>query len=309
VTTPVCTHTDTEFGSRLEFANGDPGSVIPVPLVCVPSPVYFSPFSPSPSPSHSSSSLSPAPSIEPVNSPSANTARLSRLLSSTFRDTRVVVSPARPATAHLIYTACSCAHAYRPSSATTTSLYTPPTSSTRLVGTHSRTSFYPGPTDDVRAGWGRVRDTFSTVTISDTDTVCTVPHLLRAVAEAHPSPSPFADPDPGTGTWYVNGNEQSASASPLRRLASTEGQTQVGTSLALKLRLSVTSEHAQYRLRERERKRKRRQERERGCNAEQRMSTDSRASGATAITVVGDGRSEERIQVAGFGEVLREIGW
>jgi hypothetical protein len=93
----------------------------------------------------------------------------------------------------------------------------------------------------------------------------------------------------------MNGNEQLASASTLRRLASTEGQTQVGTSLALKLRLLDTSEHAQYRLRERERKRKRRRERKRGRNAEQRLSTDSRASGATAITVVGDGRSEERI--------------
>jgi hypothetical protein len=320
VTTPVCTPTDTEFGSRLECANGDPGSVIPAPHVRLPSPVYFSPFSPSPSLSSSSSSLSPAPSTEPLSSPSANTVRLSRLLSSTFRDTRVVVSPARPTTAHLIHTARSYAHAYRPSSATTTSLYTPPTSSARLAGTRSRTSFYPGPTDEARAGWGRVRDTFSTVTTSDTDTVCTVPHLLRAVAEAQPSTSPFADPDPGTGTWYVSGNEQSASASPLRRLTSTEGQTPVGTSLASKLRLSDASEHAQYRLRERERERKRQRERERE-RTEQRLSTDSRASGATATSVetvraihrrsrsleMEEARKEFRLRDS--ERVLREIGW
>jgi hypothetical protein len=41
----------------------------------------------------------------------------------------------------------------------------------------------PGPTDDARAGWGRVRDTFSTMTTSDTVTVCT--HLLRALAYAN----------------------------------------------------------------------------------------------------------------------------
>ncbi|KAH0831110.1 hypothetical protein J3R83DRAFT_13676 [Lanmaoa asiatica] len=170
VTTPVCTPTDTEFGSRLD---GDP-SVVAVPPVRVPSPVYISPFSPSPSLSSSPSTLSPTPSTEPLTSPAPSPARLSRLLSSTFRDTRAIESPARPTTAHLIHTARSYAHAYRPSSATTTSLYTQPTLSARVSGARSRTSFYPGPT---------VRDTFSTVTTSDTDTICTVPHLLRAVAE------------------------------------------------------------------------------------------------------------------------------
>ena len=220
VTTPVCTPTDTEFGSRIDD--------IPVPPVRVPSPVYISPFSPSPSLSSSPSSLSLAPSTDPLPSPSPNPPRLSRLLSSTFRDTRVVDSPARPTTAHLIQTARSYAHAYRPSSTTSTSLYTQPTPSVRLAGIRSRTSFYPGPTDDTHAS---VRDTFSTVTT--TDTICTVPHLLRAVAE-HQS-SPFADPDP---------DEQPG-----------------GTPLGLKLRLSDASEHARYRLRERERERKRQLER------------------------------------------------
>ena len=311
VTTPVCTPTDTEFGSRLEFVKGDPGSEIPALPVRVPSPVYFSPFSPSPSLTSSSSSLSPALSTEPLSSPSPNSARLSRLLSSTFRDTRVAVSPARPTTAHLIHTARSYAHAYRPSSATTTSLYTPPTSSTRLAGTRSRTSFYPGPTD-AASGWGRVRDTFSTVTTSDT--VCTVPHLLRAVTEGQPSNSPFADPDPRTA------DEQPASAPSLGQSTSTEGQTAGGTSLALKLRLSDASEHAQYRLRERERERKRQRERVR-VRAEQPLNTDSRASAMTAMSVetvraihrrsrsleMEEVRKEFRLRDS--ESVLREIGW
>ena len=95
ITTPVCTPTDTEFGSRLEFANGNPGSVITVPPVHVPSPMYISPLSPSPSLSFSSS-LSLAQSIEPLSSPSPNPACLSRLLSSTFGDTRIVVLPHGP---------------------------------------------------------------------------------------------------------------------------------------------------------------------------------------------------------------------
>ena len=153
VTTPVTTPTDTEF----EFE---------IPAVRVPAPAYISPFSPSPS---MSSSPSSAPSIDPFPPPSA--ARLSRLLSCTFKGTSTT---ARPTTARLIQTARSYAHAYRPSSTTSTSLYAQPTSSVRLAGTRSRTSFYD-PT------WDRVRDTISTVTTSDT--TCTVPHLLRAVGE------------------------------------------------------------------------------------------------------------------------------
>ena len=268
VTTPVCTPTDSEFGCRLECSNGDPsltpGSVVAVPPVRVPSPVYISPFSPSPSLSSSSSSLSPTPSTEPLTSPSPNAARLSRLLSSTFRDTRVAESPARPTTAHLIHTARSYAHAYRPSSATTTSLYTPPTPSARASGTRSRTSFYPGPT---------VRDTFSTVTTSDTDT------MLRAVAEYHPSTSPFADPDPGTGDVQP---VRSSGGAP----AMGQGR---GTTLGLKLRLSDASEHARYRLRERERERERHRERE------ERLSTETEA------------RREFKLRDS--ESVLREIGW
>ena len=306
VTTPVCTPTDTEFGSRLEFANSDPDPVVPIPPVRVPSPVYIPPFSPSPSLSSSSSSLSPAPSAEPLSSPSPDAARLSRLLSSTFRGSRVVLSPARPTTAHLIHTARSYAHAYRPSSATTTSLYTQPSSSVRLAGTRSRTSFYPGPTDDARAAWGRVRDTFSTVTTSDTDTVCTVPHLLRAVAEVQPPTSPFADPDPDSG------NEQQTDASSSRNTeGQTRAQTPAGTSLGLKLRLSDASEHARYRLRERERERERQRERER---AEQRLSTDSQASDAT-VRAVHDSLDVEEVSVGkefklrDSESVLRVIGW
>ncbi|KAI9569378.1 hypothetical protein HD554DRAFT_2093429 [Boletus coccyginus] len=302
VTTPVCTPTDTEFGSRLEFANGDPDSVVPVPAVRVPSPVYISPFSPSPSLSSSSSSLSPAPSAEPLGTPAPDAARLSRLLSSTFMGSRVVLSPARPTTAHLIHTARSYAHAYRPSSATTTSLYTQPSSSVRLAGTRSRTSFYPGPTGDARAAWGRVRDTISTVTTSDTDTVCTVPHLFRAVAEVQSSISPFADPDPDSVNEHV---------SSLARSTNTEGQRRApaGTSLGLKLRLSDASEHARYRLRERERERERQRERER----EQRLSTDSQGS-ETAVCVDASLDVEEvsvrkEFKLRDSESVLREIGW
>ena len=239
VTTPVCTPTDSEFGARLD----DP---VPVPPVRVPSPVYFSPFSPSPSISSSPSSLSPAPSTEPLAPSSPNLARLSRLLSSTFRDSRVLDSPARPTTAHLLQTARSYAHAYRPSSTTSTSLYTPPTH--RPAGTHSRTGFYPGPGDD-HTRWERVRDTFSTVTTSDT--TCTVPHLLRAATDHQPFASPFADPDPGATNQHLV-------ASP-----SDVSQSSKQASVGLKLRLSDASEHAHYRLRERERERKRRRERER----------------------------------------------
>ncbi|KAF8839713.1 hypothetical protein BDN67DRAFT_739722 [Paxillus ammoniavirescens] len=126
VTTPVCTPSDvTVFGSRVELAtekgkedywgdaNGQgeqrhfirPGEIY-VPLVRVPSPAYVSPSSPSlpmsPSPSfRHSPTLSPTPSTEalihmsPTSSnadtianlrPSGN--RLSRLLASSFRDTR-----------------------------------------------------------------------------------------------------------------------------------------------------------------------------------------------------------------------------
>ena len=273
VTTPVCTPTDTEFGSRL-----DSDSVIPVPPVRVPSPVYFSPFSPSPSIT-SSSSLSPTPSSEPLGTPTPNPARLSRLLSSTFRPTRVAVSPARPTTAHLIHTARSYAHAYHPSSATTTSLYTPPTS--RLSGTRSRTTFYPGPTDDARAGWARVRDTFSTVTT--TDTVCAVPHLLDAIAEDQPSTSPFADPDPSTP---------------------------MGTPLGLKLRLSDASNHAKYRLRERERERERQHKMERE-GEEQQQCADAQTCASIVHQESRDFEVEVRKQfrLRDSESVLREIGW
>ena len=169
--------------------------------------------------------LSPPSPVHRTTHPSPNPARLSR----------VDMAPGRPTIAHLIHTARSYSHAYRLSSVTTTSLYTQHTSSTRLDGTRSRTSFYSGPTDDTRA-WGRIRDTFPTVTTSDTDTVCTVPHLFRAVAET----SPFADPDleqPASSVW--------------------QSTTSVGTSLGLQLRLSYASEHARYRLRERECQRER----------------------------------------------------
>lgn len=285
VTTPVCTPTDTEFGSRLEFDNGDPnsilGSVVVVPPVRMPSPVYISPFSPSPSLSSESSSLSPTPSTEPLTLPSLDPARLSRLLSSTFGVTRAAESPTRPTTAHLIHTARSYAHAYRPSSATTTSLYTPPTPSARVSGTRSRTSFYPGRT---------VRDTFSTVTTADTDMV---PHLLRAVAEDQPSSSPFVDPDPRSGN--VDPVTPSASASSMEQSKGTEGEP-LGTLLGLKLRLSDASEHARYRLREKERERERQEERGGGG---QRLSTES--------TDEPVGRKEFKLRDS--ETVLREIGW
>ena len=35
-TIAVCIPTDTKFGSRLEFANGDPGSMVPVPPLRIP---------------------------------------------------------------------------------------------------------------------------------------------------------------------------------------------------------------------------------------------------------------------------------
>ncbi|KAF8452439.1 hypothetical protein L210DRAFT_3518631 [Boletus edulis BED1] len=276
--------------------------MMPVPPVRVPSPVYIPPFSPSPSLT-SSSSLSPAPSTEPLSSPSPHPARLSRLLSSTFRDSRVAMSPARPTTAHLIQTARSYAHAYRPSSAITTSLYTPPTPSARLSGARSRIGFYPGPTDDAHAAWGRIRDTFSTVTTSDTETAFTVPHLHRAMADVQSSISPFADPDPG------NGNEQ----------PTTQGQIQtpMGTPLGLTLRLSDASEHAQYRLRERERERQRQRERER---AEQRLSTESQTSESTTSMEtmyhrrsqslgVEEMRMRKEFKLRDSETVLREIGW
>ncbi|KAG6380112.1 hypothetical protein JVT61DRAFT_8198 [Boletus reticuloceps] len=273
------------------------------PACARPSPVYIPPFSPSPSLT-SSSSLSPAPSTEPLSSPSPNTARLSRLLSSTFRDSRVAMSPARPTTAHLIQTARSYAHAYRPSSAITTSLYTPPTPSARLSGTRCRIGFYPGPTDDAHAAWGRFRDTFSTVTTSDTETAFTVPHLHRAMADVQPSISPFADPDPG------NGNEQPTTQGHV------ETQTPMGTPLGLTLRLSDASEHAQYRLRERERERQRlERERER---AEQRLSTESQTSESTTSMETMYHRRSQSLEVEEMRKefklrdsesVLREIGW
>ncbi|KAN0094804.1 hypothetical protein V8E55_003091 [Tylopilus felleus] len=324
VISEVCTPTETEFGSRLEISSGEPGSAIAIPPVRVPSPVYIPPFSPSPSLSSSSSSLSPTPSIEPLSSPSPKPARLSRLLSSRFRDTRVVTSPTRPTTAHLLQTARSYAHAYRPSSATTTSLYTPPTPSARLFGTRSRTSFYPNwPTDDGPVAWERVRDTLSTMTTSETDTGCTVPHLLRAASEVQLSISPFADPDPNTGDRGGTEQQLAASASSLSLGPSTRiggqarGQTLVGTSLGLKVRLSDASEHAHYRLRERERERQRKGERERL----DRLSTDSQTSQATARSVEMT-RTEHRrsrslevdvvrkeFKLRDSESVLREIGW
>ncbi|KIK80591.1 hypothetical protein PAXRUDRAFT_15700 [Paxillus rubicundulus Ve08.2h10] len=128
VTTPVCTPSDvTVFGSRLELAaekekeehwdetNGHgqgeqphfirPGDVY-VPLVRVPSPAYVSPFSPSlpmsaSPPFRHSPTFSPTPSTETLihTSPTSANAdtiadlrpsgnRLSRLLASSFRDTR-----------------------------------------------------------------------------------------------------------------------------------------------------------------------------------------------------------------------------
>ena len=328
ITTPVCTPSDTEFGPRLEFASGDPDSVIHVPLVRVPSPVYIPPFSPSPSLSPSSSSLSPAPSTEPLTSPPSNSARLSCLLSSTFRDTRVATTSARPTTTHLIQTARSHAYAYHPSSVTTTSVYSIPTPTARSSGTRARTGFYPDPMDDADTAWGRVRDTFSTMTTSDSDMACTVPHLLRAVTGARPSTSPFADPD------CVNGSEKPAGAS-LVQSASTEGQgrtqTIAGMSFGLKLRLSDASEHARYRLRERERERERRQlgerrkerereERERERVA-QRFSIESQTSAATVMSVdtarAGRPRSRsldaavvrKEFKLRDSESVLREIGW
>ncbi|KAG9313705.1 hypothetical protein JVU11DRAFT_6055 [Chiua virens] len=97
---------DTEFGNR---------------PVRVPPPAYIAP-------------ISPSPSTEPLTS----SPRLSRLLSSTFRDSCQVDSPARPSTAYL-----SC------------------TASLRFAGTRSRADVYEP----------HARDTISTTTTADPDTV------------------------------------------------------------------------------------------------------------------------------------------
>ena len=171
VTTPVYTPTDTEFGSRVEFANRDPDSVILVP-VCFPSPVYvFPPRLPSPPPPPS-----PPPSPqEPFSSPSPNPACL---LSSTFGDTRIVVPPHGPPprisfTPHDRTPTPAVPRAQQPP-LSTPSPHPPPVSPARVPE--------PASTPARQTTRALCRGEPETRCPSDMDTVCTVPHLLQAVA-------------------------------------------------------------------------------------------------------------------------------
>jgi hypothetical protein len=113
--------------------------------------------------------------------------------------------------------------------------YTLPTSFARLACTHSRTSFYPGPTDDTHVGWGRVRDTFSffTVTTLDTDTVCMVPHLLHTMAESQPSTSHSLTPTLGLGLGMEM--EMSSQGVPLAPISEHGGSDTGGNLIGLEI--------------------------------------------------------------------------
>ncbi|KIJ59907.1 hypothetical protein HYDPIDRAFT_43747 [Hydnomerulius pinastri MD-312] len=340
VTTSVGTPSDvTVFGSRIEFGPADgkgqrmdemegeetrsisisPGNVY-VPLR-IPSPTHVSPFSPAISPvfplSPSSSStgthtLSPSPSGQFLVSQSRgeentenqteknHNLRLSRLLASSFRDTRTTsfrthsslsrppsnspsfshhphTRPTRPNPAYLplttpsstsLYTTSLYARATGTAASSTTSFYAHAhdTRSSAAYSMTTRRSSYARPGEPYEGG-GR-RDTMTTITTQDTTS--TVPYLLRAGVYARGGGGASVSPSPsvvGVGVGpspSLGGGGMGvarSSSSVSDCSARAQGQMGVGTPLGLGVRVSDASEHESYREGERQRARAREAER------------------------------------------------